>query len=69
MIYIFECEECHAWAASYNFKDKTFDCSECGHKKYIEETTAYCPRCGHMYKRRTWFDPSGCEYCNYSFVD
>jgi len=63
------CEKCHQFTAQYSYEKHEYECTACGHVEQVEPQIARCPRCGREYTSYTWFDPSGCGWCNYSFVD
>jgi hypothetical protein len=62
-----KCPECGLYYASYDYEDKTYTCT-CGHvEKVIGKEKIHT--CGHVYTYYTWFDPSYCPKCHWSFVD
>lgn len=64
-----KCSKCGEWEAEYNYKDKSFKCTACGHVEPVVSRIAHCPYCGKQYVEYTWYDPSSCKYCNRTFVD
>ena len=65
---MFQCDKCEKFKLNYDYKNKTFICSNCGYTKVIKPEKSTCS-CGKVYEKYTWFDPSGCSKCNQSFVD
>ena len=66
---MFECTGCGEWSMKYDFRTKSFQCEHCHKVEEVEPYETSCPRCGKKYVAYTWFDPSYCSHCNYSFVD
>lgn len=53
----------------YDYRIHAFLCKACGEHQAMEGRPDTCPACGQALTRHTWFDPSGCEACHFSFVD
>ena len=66
---MFPCDNCEKPTSIYNYKDKKMVCSECGHEQDVKPYKTKCFSCGEPYLEYTWFDPSGCDKCNRSFID
>jgi len=65
---MFYCINCKKHEMKYKGEGR-YECDNCGHVRQQEQEEFRCYSCKRRLKRWTWFDPSHCPYCNYSFVD
>lgn len=66
---MFKCDGCGQANAKYNGREHRFICP-CGHHSEPQQgKPGRCFRCRGSYTEYTWFDPSGCPHCFYSFVE
>ena len=63
------CTHCGQNTARYSIEHHRYECTSCGHVEMVEPELTLCPGCRKPLVRWTWFDPSGCPMCHYSFVD
>lgn len=66
---MFLCPACHSSGLEYDQEAVRWVCKDCGYEEVIVPKEKFCPKCRHKYKEITWFIPSGCLHCGYSFVD
>lgn len=54
---------------SYDLKNKTITCKDCGTVYQEKPHTGRCFRCGREFQKYAWHTPSGCNKCCMSFVE
>lgn len=65
------CKKCEQETVVYSYEHKQYYCVDCDGEptETKKGTKKNCFRCGGEYIEYTWFDPSGCPHCGWSFVD
>jgi uncharacterized Zn-finger protein len=67
---MFKCPECgNKESVNFNYETHTYECTKCDYIKYAVPILKYCQHCGYPYFEVTWFLPSSCPNCNFSFVE
>jgi predicted Zn-ribbon and HTH transcriptional regulator len=68
-VYYCDCDGGKRENVSYNLKDKTITCKDCGVVYQVEPHQGRCFNCRATFPKYAWYIPSGCPRCKRSFVD